>query len=291
MNVTAVLGEFESHPNINVDDEFVRERSQTLSAITLQLENLSRKEATLDQELKNQSDWRNRLKQINKEYATLAGTIRGQRNREIRRLNGIINRLKKDQDSVIRMKTGFFHGISKKDREQKEMTIAQELNNRQTELELVMLDFNAKQKELQAEYRQKKRACDGANKKISQNNSKLRDGWFLGRALVCLRNPHRCSEHVSAKKSNPVLRGVRPKNLLSLNDTKTTPCVWLCSFHRISWADVFHFRTVNSILPHPSRLAISFKKSNIFFPIPCSLYSSRTKISSTKRVGKARKLE
>ena len=190
MNVTTVLGEFESHPNINVDNEFVRERSQTLSTITLQLENLSRKETTLDQELKNLSDWRNRLKHINKEYATLAGAIRGQRNREIRRLNGIINRLKKDQDSVIRMKTGFFHGISKKDREQKEMAITQELNNSQTELELFILDFNVKQKELQAEYDRKKEPVLEQIKKfhkIIQNietDGSLEERWFACETLI-----------------------------------------------------------------------------------------------------------
>ena len=190
MNVTVVLGEFESHPSIKVDDEFARERSKILSTIKLQLENLSRKEATLDQELKNQSDWRNRLKQINKESATLAGAIRGQRNREIRRLNSIINRLKKDQDNVIRMKTGFFHGISKKDREQKEMTITQELNNRQTELELVMLDFNVKQKELQAEiYRKKEPVMEQIKKfhKIIQNletDGSLEERWFACETLI-----------------------------------------------------------------------------------------------------------
>ena len=42
---------------------------------------------------------------------------------------------------IIRMKTGFFRGISKKKREQKEIEITQELNDRQSELELVMLGF------------------------------------------------------------------------------------------------------------------------------------------------------
>jgi hypothetical protein len=190
MNVNAVLVEFESHPNINVDNEFVRERSQTFSIIKVQLENLSRKEATIDQELKNQSDWKNRLKQVNKEYSTSAGAIRSQRNREIKRLNGIINRLKKDQDNVIRMKTGFFRGISKKDRDQKETAIVQELNNRQTELELVMLDFNAKQKELQAEYDRKKEPVLEQIKKfhkIIQNlemDGSLEERWFACESLI-----------------------------------------------------------------------------------------------------------
>lgn len=190
MNVTAVLSEFESHPNIIVDDEFVREFSQTLSNIKLQLENLSRKETSLDQELNNLSDWRNRLKQINKEYATLAGAIRGQRNREIKRLNSTINRLKRDQDKVIRMKTGFFRGVSRKDREQKEIAIAQELNDKQRELELVMLDFSAKQKELQAEYDRKREPVLEEIKKfrriiqIMETDGSLEERWFACEALI-----------------------------------------------------------------------------------------------------------
>jgi hypothetical protein len=63
-NVTVVLDEFNSNPNIGVDDQFVKECSQTLSIIKHQLEAICRKEATLDQELNNLSDWKSRLKQI-----------------------------------------------------------------------------------------------------------------------------------------------------------------------------------------------------------------------------------
>ncbi|MCL4430178.1 MAG: hypothetical protein M1167_05440, partial [Chloroflexi bacterium] len=104
-NVTTVLSEFESHPNTGVDDQFVKECAQTLSSIKLQLEYICHKEAALDQELNNLSDWESRLKQVNKEYATLTGAIKGQRNREIKLLYSTINRLKRDQDKVIRMKT------------------------------------------------------------------------------------------------------------------------------------------------------------------------------------------
>jgi hypothetical protein len=54
------------------------------------------------------------------------------------------------------MKTGFLRGVSRKKRERKEMAITQELNDKQTELELVILDFSAKQKELRADYDKKK---------------------------------------------------------------------------------------------------------------------------------------
>ena len=193
-NVTAVLDEFKSNPNIGVDDQFVKECSQTLSIIKHQLEAICRKEATLNRELSNLSDWKSRLKQINKEYSTLAGAIKSQRNREIKHLYSVINRLKKDQDEVIRMKTGFFRGVSKKKREQKEMAIVKELNDKQTELELVMLDFSARQKELRAEYDRKREPVLEEIKKfrrIIQNletDGSLEERWFACEALIDAMN-------------------------------------------------------------------------------------------------------
>ena len=190
INVTSVLEEFESHPAMEVDDEYIRERSQALATIKQQLDKLSRNESTLDQELKNLSDQRTRLKQINAEYATSAGIIRGQRNREIKHLNAAINRLKKEQDEVIRMKTGFFHRMSKKAREQKEGTIAQELNDKQTELELVMLDFIAKQKELKEEYDTKREPVLEEIKKFRRTiqtfemDGSLEERWFACEAII-----------------------------------------------------------------------------------------------------------
>jgi hypothetical protein len=189
-NVTTVLNEFKSHPNMNVDDKFMEECEQTLSKIKQKLGVIYRKETALNQELNNQSDWRSLLKQINKEYATLAGMIKSQRNRETKRLYSVINRLQREQDEVIRRKTGFFHGISKKNREQKEMIVVKQLNDKQTELELVILDFSVKQKELRAEFDRKKEPVLEEIKKFRrivqtlETDSSLEERWFACEALI-----------------------------------------------------------------------------------------------------------
>jgi hypothetical protein len=189
-NITVVLDEFKSHPNIGADDQFLNECAQIFSSIKDQLEVIRRKETALDQELNNLSDWRTRLKQIKEEYATLTGAIKGQRNRETKSLYKVINRLKKEQDEVIRMKTGFFHGVSRKKREQKEMVIVKELSDKQTELELVMLDFSAKQKELKSEYDKKKEPVLEEIKKFRrifqtlETDSSLEERWFACEALI-----------------------------------------------------------------------------------------------------------
>jgi hypothetical protein len=151
-NVTAVLNEFKANPNIGVDDQFVNELQQILATITRQLEDIRKNEASLDKEVKNLSDSRYRLKLINDEYAAKINQLNRSKNTQTKRLYIIIDKLKKDQDFVIKMKTGFFRGISNKKREYKEIAIAQELNERQTELELLLLDFNDRQEKFRSEY-------------------------------------------------------------------------------------------------------------------------------------------
>jgi vacuolar-type H+-ATPase subunit I/STV1 len=213
-NVDLVLCEFKSHPNISLDEKFVTECSQILSNIKHQLEDISRKEASLDQELNKLSSWRNRLKRINKEYSALTGSIKGQRNREIKRLNSIIDCLKKDQDEIIRMKTGFFHGVSRKKREQKEMAIIQELKDKQTELELAILDFSAKQKEIRVEYDKKREPVLEEVKKfrriiqVMETDVSLEERWFACEALIDAVNTF------MQRKVNPILKGDQTKNPL-----------------------------------------------------------------------------
>ncbi|MGZ4851463.1 MAG: hypothetical protein ACXV2C_08810, partial [Candidatus Bathyarchaeia archaeon] len=97
---------------------------------------------------------------------------------------------KKDQERVIQMKTGFFRGISKKDREQKEIEIDQELDNKQRELELLVLDFNAKQKKLREDYETRREPVVEQVKKFKklfqnlETDGSLEERWFACEAFV-----------------------------------------------------------------------------------------------------------
>ncbi len=189
-NVGAVLGEFESHPNIGIDDQYVKERSQTLDIIKLQLEERRRRETALNQEISNLSDLKNRFAQINTEYVTMATVIKNRKKAEIKRLYSTIDRLKKEQDRVIRLKTGFFRGISKKDREQKESEISQQLDDKQNELEMTMLKFKAEQKTLREEYEEKRAPVLEQIKQFqklvqsTEIDGSLEERWFACEALI-----------------------------------------------------------------------------------------------------------
>jgi hypothetical protein len=88
------------------------------------------------------------------------------------------------------MKTGFFRGISKKDREQKELAAAQALSNAQRMLELAILDFTEERKSLRDEFENKREPLihqiKDAQKKAESTevDGSLEDRWFACEALA-----------------------------------------------------------------------------------------------------------
>jgi chromosome segregation ATPase len=190
VNLTDVLSEFESSPNISADDQFVKERSQILSIVKIELEERRRKEASLEEAIKSLSNSKNLLERIKEEYDTRTREIKGQKNSEIKRLYNNIDSLREELDYIVRMKTGLFRGISKKDREQKEIETTQELNTGQRELELAMLDFTEVQERLRDEYERKRQPLieqiRDYQKKIEnlETDGSREDRWFACEALV-----------------------------------------------------------------------------------------------------------
>jgi len=183
-DVKVVLSEFESNRNVGIDDEFIAECAQILSSIEHQLDEKRLFEASLDQEEKNLSECKSQLERIKREYFVSATEVGKRRSREVRRLRSSIDRLKKEQDKIIQMKTGFFRGISKKERERREMEITQKLSDEQQALEITMLNFKEAKGKLRDDYDQKatpvwmemrkhqKKLADG------ERDDSLEDRWF-----------------------------------------------------------------------------------------------------------------
>jgi len=190
VNLTDVLSEFESNPNISADDQFVNERLQILSVVKMELEKRRRQEASLEEALTSLSNSKNLLARIKEEYAAATRENRAQKNSEIKRLYKNIDGLRKELNHIVQIKTGFFRGISKKDREQKEIETTQKLNTKQKELELAMLGFTEVKERLQEDYERKRQPImeqirDGQKKiETLETDGSLEDRWFACEALI-----------------------------------------------------------------------------------------------------------
>jgi hypothetical protein len=188
-NVEIVLDEFKGHPSIGLDEEFLSECAEALAAIKRQLDDIARREGSVGQEVKNLADSRSRLQQINAQYASTVNFIRGQKNPQIRRLYKEIAALKKEQDKVIKLKTGFFRGLTKKEREHREVAVVDLLTEKQAQLELAVMDLKAALKKCRDDYDNKKEPVTMEIKKYHkkiedlESDASLEERWFACEAL------------------------------------------------------------------------------------------------------------
>jgi hypothetical protein len=194
LNVETILNEFKNHPDIIIDDQFVKERDQVIATIKLQLETRRQQETSLEIRISDIVDVKNCLQQTKKEYKTKAVVLRSKKITMVKRLNREMEILKKEQEQIIKIKPGFFRGITKKEREQKETLVMQRYNYKQQELEILVLDFKEKQKQLREDYENKciplletVKNFQKYTKEMDTDNS-LEDRWFACETLIDVIN-------------------------------------------------------------------------------------------------------
>jgi hypothetical protein len=187
--VETVLDEFETQPDINIDKQFTEERNQILETIKLQLENHRQKEAISEMQIVNVSNIKKRLRQTNKEYLAKTVILRRQKITTLKQLNKEIEALKEEQNQIVKLKTGFFRGISKKERELKEAIIVQRYTDKQQEFEIKTLEFKEKQRQLKEEYESKRdpllenvKNLQKCTKEMEEDRS-LEERWFACESL------------------------------------------------------------------------------------------------------------
>lgn len=156
-NLKEVLLEFESTPRIRVDDQFVKEISQTLSTVQLQLDERLHIESSNREASDKLSKNRILLKQIEKEYIDKARENAERKNIKNKRLSVMADSLKQKQNSIDHMKTGIFRGFSEKAKAHRKMEVKQELDSVQQELQSFIQRSIAEQSKLEEEYERKKK--------------------------------------------------------------------------------------------------------------------------------------
>ncbi|HUW47320.1 MAG TPA: hypothetical protein VMW36_01075 [Patescibacteria group bacterium] len=156
-NLRQAVSEFESSPKITVDDQYMNERSQTLSNVEIDLAERRQKEATAEEAFKILSDNKILLEQIEKDYANATNKIAERKDTEIKRLSSNIDSIKQELDRIAQMKTGIFRAVSKNAKAQKETEATQRLNAAQSELTVAMQHFTAEQEASRDEHERRKR--------------------------------------------------------------------------------------------------------------------------------------
>lgn len=155
LSLSSVLSEFESNPAVNVDEEFVKKRSQIIADIELELAERRREETVFVEATRRLADQNHHLVQIDREYATATRELASKRNGEIKRLTRRVHDFEEELDDISLMKTGI-NPFARRAKSQKTAEITQKLDFTKSELESVVKTFEVEQEKLHDEYEKRK---------------------------------------------------------------------------------------------------------------------------------------
>jgi len=186
VNLKEVMSEFESSQAINVDDEFVKERSRILTNVARELAARRSEEATLREATKSLADNNHLLVEIDAEYAKATRELAFRRNSEIQLLTKKVHDLEEELYCVGQMKTSIFSPFSKKAKAQREAEATRILNSAKSELESVVHSFSVEQEKLHDEYEKRKQVVIEKVRSLEKEVEKLEtDGSLEVRRAAC----------------------------------------------------------------------------------------------------------
>jgi hypothetical protein len=190
LSLKSVLSEFESNPAVNVDEEFVKERSQVIADVELKLAARRREEDVLEETARRLADQNNLLVQTDTEYAYATQKLASQRNSEIKRLTRSVHDFEGELEETRRTKASIFSPFARRDRSQKTAEVTRKLDAAKSELESVVKAFESEQEKLHDEYDKRKQAVTvqvrSLEKKVegSETDSSVEDRRFACEELV-----------------------------------------------------------------------------------------------------------
>lgn len=185
-DVKIVLSEFESSSSVNVDDHFVDERVEILSRVEFELAEWRHMESFADEAVRQLSESRSVLRQIEEEYENEAKRLEDWRSGEIKRLTNNVDGFREELEAISRMKTGIFRGLSKEAKAEKEADATKRLKQAESELASVEQSFTHQQEMLNEEYEKKKRPVASQVEKQQKEVDRIKvDGSLESRMAAC----------------------------------------------------------------------------------------------------------
>jgi vacuolar-type H+-ATPase subunit I/STV1 len=158
ISLKSVISEFESNPAIEVDEEFVKTRSQLIAAIELKLSERQREEAVLENTTRKLAKQRSILVQTDTEYTYGNQNLASERKSETKHLNHTIRDLQEELEEIAQTQVSVFSPLARRSKSRKKAELTRKLNAAKSELESVMKDLEAEQEKLRLAYEKKKQA-------------------------------------------------------------------------------------------------------------------------------------
>jgi hypothetical protein len=199
-DLNVILSEFESDPAIGIDDEFLKERSRVMLNVESQLEKLRSEEGSFDPLIKKLSASRASLEDFEKKYAAERKELAIQKEAKTKAFSDKVDLAKKELEQASRIRTGFFRGVSKKAKAQKEKEATERVNLALAELSSALKTFDEEEASLNAEYEAQENAIlNQIQQEEKEVECKDTDGSLQVRKRACSTLVNQINEFVERK--------------------------------------------------------------------------------------------
>lgn len=186
LSLKSVLSEFESNPTVNVDEEFVKERSQVIVDVELKLAERRREEAVLVEATRKLADQNHLLVQIDRDYATATRKLGSKRNSEIKRLTRRVHDFEEELDEASQMKVRIFSPFARRAKANKTAEVTRKLDAAKSELESMVKAFEVDQEKLHDVYEERKQVAIKQVRSLEKEIEGLEtDGSVKDRRIAC----------------------------------------------------------------------------------------------------------
>ncbi len=156
VNLRQVVSEFESSPQIKVDEQFTQERSQIFAGIQEKLAEKRIQESTLTGAAKELYDNNHLLGDLDAEYANKTRELSIKRNSDVQRLTTKVNNLEGQLEEEKENRDRIFNPIKRRRLSQKINQTQSEITAAKNELEVTLQNFRLEQEKLHDDYEKRK---------------------------------------------------------------------------------------------------------------------------------------
>ncbi len=186
LGLKSVLSEFESNAAVELDEEFVKARSQLVADVELKLSNIQGEEDILENDTRRLAKQRSLLVQADTEYSYGTQELASERKSDIKRLNRAIRDFEEELEEVNQTKVSVFSPLARRSKSRKKAELTRKLDAAKGELESIMKELEAEQEKLRVAYEEKKQALI---EEVQSLETKVRgseaDGSVEDRRVVC----------------------------------------------------------------------------------------------------------
>jgi hypothetical protein len=156
LSLKSVLSKFESNPAVEVDEEFVKERSQAIADVELKLSERRSEEAVLGEATRRLADQKTLLVQTDTEYSYATQNLASERKSEIKRLTRRVRDVETELEETSQTKVSVFSPFARRAQSHKKAEATRKLGAAKSELESAVKALEAEQEKLRSEYEKKK---------------------------------------------------------------------------------------------------------------------------------------